>query len=124
MQLEVLFPSDQRIKAAAIADLEARGVEYDAYPDPIPLPSGAVFYPMLAVHGFLVRAYTDFTRDARLVLREVVATRPDLDERVIFGNSRHLISRRTPGSPTFGEWCEQRGIKYADQTVPEEWCRP
>lgn len=57
-------------------------------------------------------------RKKHMLLREQY---PDIEIRFVFSSSRTKIYK---GSPTsYGEFCEKRGILFADKLIPVEWIK-
>lgn len=46
---------------------------------------------------------------------------PHLDIRFVFSNSRQRISKQS--QTTYAAWCQSKGFKYADKTVPSHWIK-
>lgn len=44
---------------------------------------------------------------------------PELDIRFVFTNSKARLNKTS--KTTYGQWCEQKGFKYADKTIPLSW---
>lgn len=44
---------------------------------------------------------------------------PDLDIRIVFGNSHSTIGKKS--TTTYGMYCTRLGIPFADRNVPAEW---
>lgn len=49
----------------------------------------------------------------------IIDQHPDLDIRMLFQSSRTKL--RKGGKVTYGQWCDQKGIKWAEKVIPTEW---
>ena len=70
-------------------------------------------------NGIIIEAKGVWTVDDRkkhLLVRE---QHPELDIRMVFQNARNKI--RKGSDTTYANWCEKKGIKYADKTIPKSW---
>lgn len=60
--------------------------------------------------------WTSEDRTKHLLIRE---QHPELDVRLCFQNARNKI--RKGSKTTYAMWCEKKGIKYCDKTIPKSW---
>ena len=56
-------------------------------------------------------------RRKHIIIKE---TRPDLDIRFCFQNSKTKLSKAKK-SLTYGQWCDRHGFLYCDKTIPNDW---
>jgi hypothetical protein len=70
-------------------------------------------------NGVLIETKGYFTSEDRKKMRWVKEQHPELDIRMLFGNSRNRINKGSP--TTYAMWCEKNGYLYADKVVPQEW---
>ena len=70
-------------------------------------------------NGIIIEAKGVWTVDDRkkhLLVRE---QHPELDIRMVFQNASNKI--RKGSDTTYAMWCEKKGIKYANKTIPKSW---
>ena len=60
--------------------------------------------------------WTSEDRTKHLLIRE---QHPELDVRLCFMNASNKI--RKGSKTTYAKYCEQKGIKYCDKTIPKSW---
>lgn len=70
-------------------------------------------------NGVIIETKGYFTSEDRKKMRWVKEQHPELDIRMLFGNSRNRINKGSP--TTYAMWCEKNGYLYADKVVPQEW---
>lgn len=105
--------------------LEARGVkaEYEMWKIPYVVPASNHTYrpDFILPNGIIVETKGLWEADDRkkhLLIREQY---PELDIRLVFSSSRTKIYK---GSPTsYAEFCEKKGILFADKLIPVEWLK-
>lgn len=71
--------------------------------------------------AFVVETKGRFTVQDRQKMELVTSAHPELDIRFVFSRSKDRISKTS--KTTYAQWCEKRGYKYADKTIPEEWLK-
>lgn len=62
-----------------------------------------------------------FTVQDRQKMKWVVAQHPDLDIRMVFQNINTKINKTS--KTTYGKWCDQHNIKYAQYPIPCDWLK-
>lgn len=105
--------------------LEAKGIkaEYEMWKIPYVIPASKHTYrpDFILPNGIIVETKGLWEADDRkkhLLIREQY---PELDIRLVFSSSRTKIYK---GSPTsYGEFCEKKGILFADKLIPAEWLK-
>ena len=105
--------------------LEAKGVnfDYERWRIPYVIPASNHHYTpdFLLPNGIFIETKGLWEADDRkkhLIIKEAY---PDIDIRFVFTSSRTKIYK---GSPTsYGEFCEKRGILFADKLIPLEWLK-
>lgn len=105
--------------------LEAKGIkaEYEMWKIPYVVPASNHTYrpDFILPNGIIVETKGLWEADDRkkhLLIREQY---PELDIRLVFSSSRTKIYK---GSPTsYGEFCEKKGIPFADKLIPTEWLK-
>ncbi len=130
-------PYRSKLEEDIAKDLEGKGIEYDFEPkwgkvDYIIPAKKATYNPdfyiktrsgkTIIIEGKGIWVYED--RFKHLLLRK---SRPDLDIRFVFSNSKNKIRKGSP--TTYADICNGKGRghfkevcwKYADRKVPEEW---
>ena len=96
---------------------------YEMWSIPYVIPESAHKYTpdILLPNGIFVELKGLWEADDRkkhMLLREQY---PDIEIRFVFSSSRTKIYK---GSPTsYGEFCEKRGILFADKLIPVEWIK-
>ncbi len=95
---------------------EGRKVKYT------PLPKEHTYTPDFELeNGVIIETKGYFPTADRQKMKWVKEQHPELDIRMLFGNSRNRINKGSP--TTYAMWCEKYGYKWADKIVPEEWIR-
>ncbi len=105
--------------------LEAKGVnfEYEQWRIPYVIPASDHHYTpdFLLPNGIFVETKGLWESDDRKKHLLIKEQYPDLDIRFVFTSSRSKLYK---GSPTsYAEFCEKRGIKFADKLIPAEWLK-
>ena len=70
-------------------------------------------------NGIIIEAkglWTVEDRKKHLLIRE---QHPHLDIRLVFMNASNKI--RKGSDTTYAHWCDKKGIKYANQSIPKSW---
>ena len=60
--------------------------------------------------------WTSEDRTKHLLIRE---QHPELDVRLCFQNAQNKL--RKGSKTTYAMWCEKKGLKYCDKTIPKSW---
>ncbi len=66
-----------------------------------------------------VEAKGYFDPDSIKKMIAVFREHPEKDIRMVFQNGSNKI--RKGSKTTYGDWCEKRGIKWAQKRIPTEW---
>lgn len=87
----------------------------------LPKPKVKRYKPdfVLLDNGIIVESKGRFQAPDRQKHEAIQAQHPGLDIRFVFSNSRARISKQS--RTTYAMWCESRGFKYADKTIPLAW---
>lgn len=72
-------------------------------------------------NGVIIETKGYFTSDDRKKMRLVKEQHPELDIRMLFGNSRNKINKKS--KTTYADWCRKYGYQFADKVIPEEWIK-
>lgn len=105
--------------------LEGKGIsfDYEIWKIPYTIPESYHIYTpdFLLPNGIFIETKGLWDSDDRkkhLLIREQY---PELDIRLVFSSSRSKLYK---GSKTsYAEWCEKRGILFADKLIPVEWLK-
>lgn len=105
--------------------LETKGInaDYEQWRIPYVIPASNHHYTpdILLPNGIFVETKGLWEADDRkkhLIIKEAY---PEIDIRFVFTSSRTKIYK---GSPTsYAEFCEKRGIIFADKLIPVEWLK-
>ncbi len=96
------------------------GVEFEYESTKIEYMKLATYTPdFILPNGIIVETkglWTSEDRTKHLLIRE---QHPELDVRLCFQNARNKI--RKGSKTTYAIWCEKKGIKYCDKTIPKSW---
>jgi len=96
------------------------GVEFEYESTKIEYMKMATYTPdFILPNGIIVETkglWTSEDRTKHLLIRE---QHPELDVRLCFQNARNKI--RKGSKTTYAIWCEKKGIKYCDKTIPKSW---
>ena len=60
-----------------------------------------------------------FTSPDRRKHVQIKKQHPELDIRFVFTNSKSKLYKGAKN--TYGQWCTQKGFKYYDRIIPEDW---
>jgi hypothetical protein len=100
--------------------LKRLGVEFEYESTKIEYMKIATYTPdFILPNGIIVETkglWTSEDRTKHLLIRE---QHPELDVRLCFMNARNKI--RKGSKTTYALWCEKKGIKYCDKTIPKSW---
>jgi hypothetical protein len=78
------------------------------------------YKPDFILNNFIVETKGYFSKEDRRKHLIIKATRPDLDIRFCFQNSKTRLSKAKK-SLTYGAWCDRHGFLYCDKTIPNDW---
>jgi predicted nuclease of restriction endonuclease-like RecB superfamily len=118
-------------------DLENKGIQFNFEPD-----WGKIHYTIPAKQAIYVPDFYVKTRSGKIIIIEgkgiwvyedrykhllIKNSRPDLDIRFVFSNSKNKIRKNS--KTTYADICEGKGRgffkgktwQYADKKIPEEW---
>lgn len=70
-------------------------------------------------NGIIVETKGLWTSEDRTKHLLIRAQHPELDVRLCFMNASNKI--RKGSKTTYAKYCEQKGIKYCDKTIPKSW---
>lgn len=70
-------------------------------------------------NGIYIEAKGRFITEDRQKHLLIRKQHPDLDIRFVFSNSRQKIGKKS--KTTYADWCEKKGFKFADTSIPVEW---
>lgn len=100
--------------------LKRSGVRFDYETLQIEYQKISTYTPdFILPNGIIIEAKGLWTVDDRkkhLLVRE---QHPELDIRLVFQNASNKI--RKGSDTTYAKWCEKKGIKYANKTIPKSW---
>jgi len=100
--------------------LRRNGVEFEYESVKIEFMKVATYTPDFILHnGIIIETKGLWTSDDRtkhLLIRE---QHPELDVRLCFQNASNKL--RKGSKTTYAMWCEKKGIKYCDKTIPRSW---
>lgn len=78
------------------------------------------YLPDFKLHnGIIVETKGRFVLADRKKHKLIKEQYPDLDIRFVFSNSNTKISKKS--KTTYGSWCANLGIPYADKVIPQAW---
>ncbi len=100
--------------------LRRLGIEFEYESMKIEYMKIATYTPdFILPNGIIVETkglWTSEDRTKHLLIRE---QHPELDVRLCFQNASNKLRK---GSKTsYAMWCEKKGIKYCDKTIPKSW---
>ena len=78
------------------------------------------YRPDFILNNFIVETKSYFSKEDRRKHLIIKATRPELDIRFCFQNSRTKLSK-TKNSISYAKWCERHGFQYCDKFIPDDW---
>ena len=100
--------------------LKRLGVEFEYESLRIEYMKQATYTPdFILPNGIVIETkglWTAEDRTKHLLIRE---QHPELDVRLCFQNARNKI--RKGSKTTYAMWCEKKGIKHCDKTIPKSW---
>ena len=100
--------------------LRRNGVEFEYESVKIEFMKVATYTPdFILPNGIIIETKGLWTSDDRtkhLLIRE---QHPELDVRLCFQNASNKL--RKGSKTTYAMWCEKKGIKYCDKTIPKSW---
>ncbi|OUW21739.1 MAG: hypothetical protein CBD21_00260 [bacterium TMED161] len=78
------------------------------------------YKPDFILNDFIVETKGYFSKEDRRKHLAIKETRPELDIRFCFQNSKTKLSK-AKRSLTYGAWCDRHGFLYCDTYIPKEW---
>ena len=100
--------------------LRRNGVEFEYESVKIEFMKVATYTPdFILPNGIIIETkglWTSEDRTKHLLIRE---QHPELDVRLCFQNASNKL--RKGSKTTYAMWCEKKGIKYCDKTIPRSW---
>ncbi len=113
------------LEEAVGKNLTLRGVGFSFEQRKVPYktpPKDHVYTPDFELpNGVIIETKGYFTSEDRAKMRLVKEQHPELDIRMLFGNSRNRINKKS--KTTYADWCQKYGYQWADKVVPEEWTK-
>lgn len=105
--------------------LESKGIafDYEIWKIPYTIPESFHIYTpdFLLPNGIFIETKGLWDSDDRKKHQLIREQYPELDIRLVFSSSRSKLYK---GSKTsYAEWCEKRGILFADKLIPVEWLK-
>jgi len=70
-------------------------------------------------NGICVETKGRWTAEDRRKMKLVKEQNPDADVRLLFTNANCKITKGS--KTTYAQFCERRGWKYAEKTIPDDW---
>ena len=70
-------------------------------------------------NGILVEVKGYFTSEDRGKLLKVKKQHPHLDIRLLFGNAKNKLSKKS--KTTYAMWCDKHGFPWAEKKLPDSW---
>lgn len=100
--------------------LRRNGVEFGYETMKIEYMKMSTYTPdFILPNGIIVETkglWTSEDRTKHLLIRE---QHPELDVRLCFQNAQNKL--RKGSKTTYAMWCEKKGLKYCDKTIPKSW---
>ena len=100
--------------------LRRLGIEFEYESLKVSYMREATYTPdFILPNGIIVETkglWTSEDRTKHLLIRE---QHPELDVRLCFQNASNKL--RKGSKTTYAMWCEKKGIKYCDKTIPKTW---
>ena len=78
------------------------------------------YRPDFILNDFYVETKGYFSSEDRKKHLVIKKTRPELDIRFCFQNSKTKLSK-AKNSISYAKWCERHGFLYCDKFIPTEW---
>lgn len=105
--------------------LESKGIafDYEIWKIPYTIPESFHIYTpdFLLPNGIFIETKGLWDSEDRKKHQLIREQYPELDIRLVFSSSRSKLYK---GSKTsYAEWCEKRGILFADKLIPVEWLK-
>lgn len=117
------FRSGLETKTAA--DLTARGqrVAFETFKLPYTIPASLHHYTpdFLLANGIIIETKGIFDVADRHKHVLIHQEHPDLDIRFVFYRAGSKLYKGSP--TTYADWCDERGFRYSDKTIPEAWLK-
>lgn len=70
-------------------------------------------------NGIIIEAKGLWTAEDRTKHKLIREQHPHLDIRLVFMNANNKL--RKGSNTTYAAWCDKKGIKYANKTIPKSW---
>lgn len=70
-------------------------------------------------NGIIIETKGRFVATDRRKHLEIQKQHPELDIRFVFSNANNKLNKGS--KTTYAKWCEQKGFKWAEKVIPEEW---
>lgn len=100
--------------------LRRLGIEFEYESLKVSYMRAATYTPdFILPNGIIVETkglWTSEDRTKHLLIKE---QHPELDVRLCFQNASNKI--RKGSKTTYAMWCEKKGLKYCDKTIPKSW---
>ena len=103
-------------------ELEDRGVSYEYETMKISWVDHKVrkYKPdFILPNGIIIETKGRFVAADRRKHLEIQKQHPEHDIRFVFQNANNKLNKGS--KTTYAKWCEQKGFKWAEKTIPEEW---
>ena len=78
------------------------------------------YKPDFILDNFIVETKGYFSKEDRRKHLIIKKTRPELDIRFCFQNSKTKLSK-AKNSISYAKWCTRHGFQYCDKTIPDDW---
>ena len=103
--------------------LDRSKVAYEYETVKIPWVSTGFYNPdfLLLKNGIVVETKGRFLTQDRRKHTHVMEQHPDIDIRFVFWNPDYTLSKVS--KTTYAQWCDRKGIKWADKYIPKSWWR-
>ena len=72
-------------------------------------------------NGIIVETKGRFVAADRRKHLEIQKQHPEKDIRFVFSNAKNKLNKGS--KTTYAMWCEQKGFKWAEKSIPEEWIK-
>lgn len=102
--------------------LEARGVsfEYEGTRLKYEVSKTKTYTPDFKLpNGIYIEAKGWFQAADRSKLKDVRASNPEIDLRLVFQRASNRLSKTS--KTTYADWCDQYGFRWAERDIPQVW---
>ena len=72
-------------------------------------------------NGIIIETKGRFVAADRRKHLEIQKQHPEKDIRFVFSNAKNKLNKGS--KTTYAMWCEQKGFKWAEKSIPEEWIK-